>query len=248
MPWTVYLHILKADGRGYVGLTSQTIEKRWKNHVCVANTSKGGRWHFPNAIRKYGKDAFDHMKLGVFDTLEAGNAAEEKWIEILNTQDSVVGFNLAKGGAHMPHPIRKNPWDDPEYRTKLSPTLDMRSVHTPEARAKCRSALESPEVKAKMSAASLAVWRRPGFREKISESIRSSPAARAATQALSETARIQRDSKIHYECKNHGPVPISDCYRKTKKDGRVHYSCKKCTDKVNSRYRKKNPRRDRGSH
>ncbi|KKM23993.1 hypothetical protein LCGC14_1609580 [marine sediment metagenome] len=120
MPWTIYCHIHNITGRRYVGLTSQTWQERWKNQVHVAKSSKGGRWHFPNAIRKYGKDAFSHKVLGVCDTLEEANIAEIRWIEHFDTRNPEKGFNLAKGGKHVPHPIRKNPWNNPKYRAKFS--------------------------------------------------------------------------------------------------------------------------------
>ena len=116
--WTIYCHTHIESGRRYIGLTAQTWQKRWKNHVCAANSARGGRWHFPNAIRKYGKDAFSHEILEVCTILEKANAAEIKWIEFYKTRDPQFGFNLAKGGDHIPSEIRKNPWNDPEFRAR----------------------------------------------------------------------------------------------------------------------------------
>jgi len=119
MPWTIYCHTLVADGRRYVGLTKRTMGRRWSQHVTQSRSSKGGRWHFPNAIRKYGPEAFSHEVLEVCEDLDVANLAEECWIELLDTRNPEKGFNLAKGGAHIPHPIRRNPWDDPGYRSKM---------------------------------------------------------------------------------------------------------------------------------
>lgn len=116
--WTIYCHIHIDSGRRYIGLTSQTMMQRWNQHVSKAKFSKDGRWHFPNAIRKYGSQTFSHEVLEICNTLELANLAEAKWINHFNTRDPQFGFNLAKGGEHKPHPIRKNPWDNPEFRAK----------------------------------------------------------------------------------------------------------------------------------
>jgi hypothetical protein len=88
--------------------------------------------HFANAIRKYGKDAFEHKVLETCETLEAANAAEERWIEQLGTRNSAKGFNLTRGGKHTPHPMR-SPWDRPGFREVHQESVK-RAVSTPEAR------------------------------------------------------------------------------------------------------------------
>ena len=107
--WTVYCHIHRATGRRYVGLTKKTWRKRWNQHVYTASKlAKKGWSHFANAIRKYGKDAFDHEVLEVCDTLDEANAAEEKWIEHFDSRNPEKGFNLKRGGDHLPHPVSKS--------------------------------------------------------------------------------------------------------------------------------------------
>lgn len=168
MSWTVYCHTHIESGRRYIGLTKQTMESRWKKHVYAAKRfAKGGRWHFPNAIKKYGPDAFSHEVLEVCETLEKANQREAYWIEFYDARNPEFGFNLAEGGQHKPHPIRKNPWDDPEYRTKqLARGFD--HLHTPEAFAKMKATVNTPEFKALQSAISQEIHSRPGVRAKIS--------------------------------------------------------------------------------
>lgn len=152
--WTIYCHIHVASGRRYVGLTKLTMMKRWNSHVYTANRIKGGRpavtSHFPNAIRKYGKDAFDHEVLQVCDSLEEASAAEERWIDHYDSTNPEKGFNLTKGGKHVPHPI-KNPWDRPEYRKKCLPSSRKNQKRATEV-ASIRGTQGKPEVRAKMSA------------------------------------------------------------------------------------------------
>ncbi len=146
--WTIYCHIHIESGRRYIGLTSQTMAQRWKTHVSHAKSSKGGRWHFPNAIRKYGKDAFSHEELACSWTLEDANATEEALILQYDTRNPGKGFNLAKGGASFS-------FDPKTTREKLSEAT--KKNITPERR-KFLSDLRrgkslSQETRAKLSAA-----------------------------------------------------------------------------------------------
>jgi hypothetical protein len=181
MPWTIYCHTHIASGRRYVGLTKKTWKQRWNQHIYTANSVRRGYGHFPNAIRKYGKDAFSHEVLQVCETLEEANKAEKHWIEYFDTTNPERGFNLTKDSTYIPHPIRRNPWNRPEYREKM--TAKIRALwNDPEFRAKIskahRKSHDSPRVRAKMmdpkmrakrSADSKALWDNPEFREKCTK-------------------------------------------------------------------------------
>lgn len=145
----------------------------------------------PNAIRKYGPDAFSHEVLEVCDSLESANAAEARWIAHFETCDPAKGFNLQKGGSHVPHPIR-NPWDRPEYRSANLPKLLQRNVN-PSTRASISKKLtgrklspehithisnaqkgrkESPEHVAKVAAANTGRKHSPEARTNMSKALR----------------------------------------------------------------------------
>ena len=158
MKWTIYCHTHVESGRRYVGLTKFTMMHRWNQHCAQSKSSKNGRWHFPNAIHKYGKDAFSHEVLEVLTDLGVANLAEECWIELLETRDPLKGFNLAKGGGYTPHSV-KNPWDRPEYREK--------SVAAAKAR------WDDPEYRARCTAATQAQWKDPANLEANAASARS---------------------------------------------------------------------------
>jgi group I intron endonuclease len=147
--FTIYCHTHIESGRRYIGLTSRSMMKRWKDHVSKAKYSKGGRWHFPNAIRKYGKEAFVHEVLEVCNTLELANAAEDKWIEFYDTRNPEKGFNLDKGGSHTPHP-NKNPWNRPEYREANLASSRRRLAKATEVSA-LNKVQSRPEVRQKLS-------------------------------------------------------------------------------------------------
>ena len=175
MVWTIYVHTHVESGRRYIGLTSQTMEKRWKNHVCASKSSKGGRWHFPNAIRKYGPQAFSHEVLEIHGTLEAANAAEERLIEKFKTRDPQFGFNLTKGGGFKPNPEKKNPWNDPEFGKRVSASLKERN--------------QDPAYKALRSEISQEVLSRPEVRRKLSEATRSQFSTPDSRAVQSERAK-----------------------------------------------------------
>ena len=147
--WTIYCHIHIESGRRYIGQTKKTMMHRWNRHVYDAKAMRSGNTHFANAIRKYGPQAFAHEILEVCHDLEVANTAERSWVDFYDATNPEKGFNLAKGGDHAPHPIRKNPWDDPDYRAKCS--ANIKHCHTSESRAKSKAALNTPESKAKRS-------------------------------------------------------------------------------------------------
>lgn len=169
--WTVYCHIHRESGRRYVGLTKRTWQERWRGHLHGAG--RGVRTHFANAIRKYGPEAFDHEVLEVCHTLEEANEREQHWIWTYDTRNPLRGFNLAEGGNHVPHPIRKNPWDDPAYRAKKLESI-RRNWDDPDYRAACvaatRRAKSTEESRLKSSVNSRTLWSDPGFRDRVTDS------------------------------------------------------------------------------
>ena len=71
------------------------------------------------------------------------------------SRDSRFGFNLIKGGAHRPHPV-KNPWDRPEFREKMEKNVLPKFIAaglSPTTRAASKAALNTPESKEKRSRA-----------------------------------------------------------------------------------------------
>lgn len=167
--WTVYCHTHVASGRSYVGLTKKTMLARWNQHIYSAERKAGkGCAYFWAAIRKYGKNAFSHTVLGTFDSVDAANAAETRWIEELDSRNERKGFNLIKGGAHTPHPIR-NPWDRPDYREKNA-GRNTSTMLTPEALAKRMVTMATPESKVKRSDEAKKLWSNPEYRGKVTAS------------------------------------------------------------------------------
>ena len=248
MSWTIYCHIHTETGRRYIGLTKRTMERRWSQHVCQSRHTKNGRWHFPNAIRKYGAAAFSHEVLEVCETLEEANTAEEIWVTHFDTMNPKKGFNLTKGGKHIPH-TKKNPWDRPEFRAKMLSVA--KSKWTPALRARISAAQTgvklspkhceaiakarlgkppSPEAIAKGKKTQEKNWDVETRKRVSEESLKNwqDPEYQEKVRVTCSAAVLQawkekrqnwlKHDETHKICKVHGRVLLSDCYRKVHKN------------------------------
>ena len=145
MGYYVYIHTCKANGKRYVGCTTQASpERRWLE-------GRGYQYnkYFYRAIEKYGWDSFQHEAWEL--TCESEMYYAEKYlIAYYHTTESKFGYNHSTGGeksalggtrseearkriaeaakkSHRDPEFRKRQseaikkkWTDPEYRKKLS--------------------------------------------------------------------------------------------------------------------------------
>lgn len=94
----VYLICNLLNNKQYIGLTVQTLERRWKYHQEQANAH-----HIKNddslhhAIREFGVDSFSLKQIDTGTTKKDLEEKERKWIKELNT---IIpdGYNISKGG------------------------------------------------------------------------------------------------------------------------------------------------------
>lgn len=97
--WSVYTHINKTNGKQYIGITSQSPEKRWG-----ANGNQYTKYKnqcFFNAIKKYGWDGFEHKILFSGLTEEEAKHKEIELIKEYHTcvyDDEKMGYNMTFGG------------------------------------------------------------------------------------------------------------------------------------------------------
>ncbi len=193
--WTIYLHIHIVSGRRYVGLTKKTWRQRWNDHCHAAKFSKGGRWHFPNAIRKYGKEAFSHHILEVCDNVDLANFLEERWIELFETRDPRFGFNIAKGGAHIPHP-KKNPMDRPEFRAKaLTNLAKANSITTSERSVRTKKLWSDPEFRGKITASNRTIYTDPVVKNRAISAMKESFARSESVEKRSNSSKTMWKSE-----------------------------------------------------
>jgi len=140
--WTVYVHINKANGKMYVGVTSEQYPKhRWG--------SKGinyrGCVKFYHAIQKYGWNSFEHFIFAKNLTQQEASHTESLLIKLFDTIDN--GYNQEPGG------VNQGPRSD-EARRKIKEAR-ARQVITREAIEKTaaahRGTRQSDETKAAIS-------------------------------------------------------------------------------------------------
>lgn len=89
----VYMHINKINNKKYVGITCQTITKRWG-----AGEHYQGSPYFYRAIKKYGWDKFDHEIIATDLNEDEAKQLEIRLIKELNLTNSNFGYNLTAGG------------------------------------------------------------------------------------------------------------------------------------------------------
>lgn len=83
---------------GYVGISANTLEERKASHLKTANSNKGNKHHFQNAILKYGNKI-------IWEILH-GNLAEDEafYVEGSYRREINVGWNTDKGGTKAVSP------------------------------------------------------------------------------------------------------------------------------------------------
>ena len=94
----VYMHINKANGKRYIGITSVNPLDRWQGG-CGYYKNK----HFNDAIKKYGWNNFDHLILYSELSKEEACEIEQYLIAKYKTQDKRYGYNIASGGQYFKH-------------------------------------------------------------------------------------------------------------------------------------------------
>jgi len=92
----IYLITNKINGKQYVGLTIGPLESRLKQHIAAAK--KGRKAPLPNAIRKYGAEAFT-IKLIRNDAKSFDQLQQQEIDAIAERNTLISGYNSAIGGA-----------------------------------------------------------------------------------------------------------------------------------------------------
>lgn len=91
----IYKITNKINGKIYIGLTTETVEKRWKNHI---KASKKCDRHLYNSMRKYGVENFKIEIIDETNDLEKLGELERKYISEYNSTDQSIGYNNTYGG------------------------------------------------------------------------------------------------------------------------------------------------------
>jgi group I intron endonuclease len=88
------------NNKEYIGLTTRTLEHRWKQHIYESNKKDSWEWNTPlgNAIKKYGKDSF---QVFVLEECSSETELKQKEIQLIKERKSLsteTGYNLSFGG------------------------------------------------------------------------------------------------------------------------------------------------------
>lgn len=109
MPWLIYKHTNKINGKVYIGQTKQSPTSRWKNGLGYSDKHNSV---FSRAIKKYGWNNFDHEIIEEnISSQEQANLREIFWIKHFNSYigfDNTNGYNMTLGGdsgEHLGYPV-----------------------------------------------------------------------------------------------------------------------------------------------
>jgi len=102
MDYTIYFIENEVNHKGYVGMTSQTVDERFEKHTKVA--LRGADTVLHRAIRKHGPENFTITPLTWASTKKEAGQLEEEWIDWLAQERfEILG---PEGGTYSEEPIR----------------------------------------------------------------------------------------------------------------------------------------------
>ena len=208
-----------AKGQHKHGKKGATVRaSRWNRHH-----KDGGCTRFKNALRKYGRDAFEWYILDRLPSSDV-NAEEIRLIspEGYNTK-SPNGYNLDKGGAGLFKSSRgtKARWATPGFKEKMS-IIHKEVSSRPEVKASRSKGIKAawardeyrtktiksmevaqnrPDVKARVGAASKKTWNNMAYKVKMS-SIRKDTWMREGYTDKMSTAQKKRFTNVEYKEKH----------------------------------------------
>lgn len=119
----IYLILNTLNGKGYVGLTTRTLEKRWREH-CI-----GDKLLVDKAIFEFGEKNFEISALEETDNLIDLNKLEKDHIKKQGTL-TPNGYNISEGGSGHSKSGKGRPQILPDrHLTKYEVTRRYRRKH-----------------------------------------------------------------------------------------------------------------------
>ena len=91
----IYMIKNKVNGKVYIGLTTNTIEERWKQHLSSVNFVKR---HLYYSIKKYGVENFSIYELDKTEDFKKLGELERYYIKKYKSTNSEYGYNITHGG------------------------------------------------------------------------------------------------------------------------------------------------------
>lgn len=96
----IYKFTHKNTGRSYIGQTIQDPNHRKWEHITSSNNAPR-TYHFHNALKKYGVDAFTFEVIATANSIEELNLLEEKYVAKFDSIKN--GFNIRNAGNNKLH-------------------------------------------------------------------------------------------------------------------------------------------------
>ena len=117
---TIYLLTNKVNNKIYVGQTWGTCQDRMGKDGSFYKNSI----YLYNAINKYGADNFEYKHLAYCEKQEDADLMEEYYINLYNSKDHDIGYNIKGGGSvgkHSSETIEKMSKTQKEIASKWTP-------------------------------------------------------------------------------------------------------------------------------
>jgi group I intron endonuclease len=96
---TIYLLTNKINAKIYIGQTWLLLKRRMGKTGENYNNSP----YLYNAIKKYGVDQFEYEVLETCTDQDAADILEDKYINLYDSRNLAIGYNLKGGGSHGLH-------------------------------------------------------------------------------------------------------------------------------------------------
>jgi len=122
MPYIVYKHTNKTNGKCYIGITGRANPKRrWCGGAGYSKNE-----YFYAAIKKYGWDGFEHSILAEGLSLEDAYEMEKQLIQEYDSANRLYGYNLDLGGNGSGSRSEATRKKNSESRIRLYQETDLR--------------------------------------------------------------------------------------------------------------------------
>ncbi len=148
------------NGKQYIGLTTQTLKCRLRNHRSSANIGRGGLLY--SAIRKYGPRSFNAEEIANSDNFEALKELEKAAIKAHGCR-CPNGYNLTDGGDGVLGVVIS------EATRKKRSESQKRSFSDPARKLRHLESQRNPEVRMARSVASKRMHLNPAHTVRMSE-------------------------------------------------------------------------------
>lgn len=156
--YKVYCWINRVNGKRYVGMTKQTMNKRAGSHMHGYEKTP----YFWNAIQKYGEENFECRILAAGLTLQEAEQKERNYIRRYRTRNPQYGYNIEKGGTH-------NQTDAVCEKQRISSAKSRNTspkaiAYRKTLRERLQKNIQDPAYRAAMSAGLRRMWQDPEIR------------------------------------------------------------------------------------